>query len=431
MLDGAIHLRAVRTVPRALGREVAVESGTLLVRPSAGPKGSLEIMVADDAPLAGRIEDGAVRIRGGVKLPTVQARRTAGDWLPDRGIVRVEGENLEWNQPGEYSVVVNPNVAFRFVGLQTRERPALGLSGAVDILEGRYEKGFNVLASTIGNVLGGRRVGTYSQPITERFPALADLALDLRVSGRNFRVQSDFGVGSTDIEAGLNLRASGTFGQPRLHGLVQVTDGTITYQVVRREFEVTVGRITFDGDPARPILDVEAQTNIESPQTIGGRTERIDYLITVRVKGRVPDYTISLESRPSLAQIDIQYLILTGQTKTALEQGGVRSPATLDLLKANVADIITGIISAPFVKEVNVKPVTGGNLQVDLVLELGRRIRVDVTARPGADTGTEYDLRYYHPITDRLGFEAIRRGRDTSRDRTRYEVRFKYTVPLE
>jgi len=429
-ITGGLRVDRVTTVPRGLGREVGLTDGVILLRASGEGAGSQELAIAEKHPLQGTFEDGTFRLHGRVKLPKVRERLSLDAWLPDKGTLYVGGEDIEWAVPREYRLTLDPEVAIGFSGLSTA-KPKLSLSGKVAIVDGAYFKNFSFFTRAVGNILG-RSVSKYEEPLTEKYPILKELKLNLKVTGNNFLVQSDFGVGETDLETSLDLRAEGTFEDPVVKGQVEVVDGTITYTVVKRQFEVTSGVITFDGKPETPKLEVEAQTTIaNAAATSSNSREDEDIVITVRVDGRVPNYKITLDSSPTLAQIDIQYLILTGSTKSGLETGGTKTTATLDLLSANLANVITNLIRAPFVESVHVAPDTKARLAADFIFRLGRQIRFGVTSREN-DSQRTYDIRYRHKFRDNLELEATRRGADDESDsQESYEVRLKYTVPLD
>jgi hypothetical protein len=133
-----------------------------------------------------------------------------------------------------------------------------------------------------------------------------------------------------------------------------------------------------------------------------------------------------LTSNQACSQVDVQYLILTGTSKT---NAGSGSAASLDVFSADLTALLRDIINAPFV-DVKVAPDTKGDARVEAVWRI-RNVSLGVTSRK-SDTGQQtYDARYRHKFDDDLQLEAIRRGADESRPDGRYQVRLKYTVPLD
>jgi hypothetical protein len=428
-IRGALRFNDVRATPRGLG-EIALQSGVLHLERAAD--GQQRLFVPMEAPLNGSFDEGTFRLHGEAALPQVAKRTRIEDWLPNKGWVDLKGEELYWSEPNEYNITVDPTVRLTFDHLSDEvEKAKLDLSGRIDLPEGEYFKNLSFFARTVGNILS-RSVDAYSVSITEQYPALNDLGLALEVEGNNFTVRSDAGFVYTDLETAMKLRVEGTLGDPLVTGYIEVTDGTVTYRPVRREFEVNRGRISFSGDPTRPELDFEGETVIEGAGTQLSNRDTEDIVITLRLSGTPPDdLHPEFESKPSLPQTDIQFLILAGRTRADLETGGFQTTSTLDLFSANLADFVTNLIKAPFVESLDVVPLTDGSVGVGGQFRFGRFIRLGVTGRQ-QDGATTYDARYVHRIRDDLILEAIRRGpSENSQDRERYEVRLKYTVTLD
>lgn len=439
-VDGAVRLQSIRTTPRGFGQEVTIEDGVITLRSGGSQrKGEIELQIPREAPVRGTLEDGSFRLTAKAKLPRRAKRSTFEDWLPYNGVVKVRGEDLFYSAPREYRVTVDPNVTFRFWDLFTRgKKPRLELSGKIAIPEGAYFRSFNTFARAFGNVLG-RSVDAYSTSLTETFPELKDMQLDLAVTGANFVLQSEFGLGSLNLDTGFDLNVRGTFLVPEIHGQLQVTDGTLTYNVVRREFEVTRGWLTFDGEPEKPTLDIEAQTFFELPvqsgrSAFGRQSSDVEtYTVSLRVKGRIPEYQIELDSKPALSNIDIQYLILTGARKTDFDrQTGAAASSTIGLLGANLTQLVKSLIEAPFVDRVALTPTSGGGTEIEARLRFGRNLQFGVTGRQ--DSGeTTYGAVFRFKFSDRLSLEGrLRRAeQDTQQRRRRYEAELKYTIPID
>ncbi len=398
----------------------------LLLQPSGGGKGQ-EMTISKSRPLKGMFEDGPVTLTGRGKLPKRTERRSLNDWMPDKGVLFARGEDINWSAPRQYRVTLDPDVKLEFAGLVTTKRPTLALRGKVELVDGAYFEDNSFFARTVDSASG--RSDAWSQSITESVPQLAEMTLDLNVVGPSFLVQTDFGIGTTDLDAQINVRAAGTLDQPELHGTVDVTDGTITYSIVRREFEVTRGQLKFDGPVWNPLMDVEAETLFvaTSGYDDGCRLKDEDTVVTVRVRGRVPEFEPTLSTNQACSQGDIQYLILTGASKREAQNRG-SATGTLDVFSADISNLLDQLINAPFI-ELQVAPDTKGNALVDAVWRI-RNVTLGVTGRR-FDNATTYDARYRHKFDDDLQLEAIRRGADENRPSGRYEVQLKYTVPLD
>ncbi|MFT5432977.1 MAG: hypothetical protein ACI9OJ_003682 [Myxococcota bacterium] len=446
VLTGTLRLDRVRGRPRALGRELAFDSGSLSFVPSAGAAGSQQVEIPEADPLRGSLDEGTFRLTGKAKLPEVPKRNRWEHWLPNKGFVRLQGEDIYWSVPKEYRVTFDPDLQLRFADLWQPEpaerrrlpsdlvasigEPSLKLTGAVQVPEGAYFRSFTFLAQSLGTALGTRTVDAYSKDLSEVLPLLKETSFDVEIRGSNFLVKSDFGVGSTDLDTRFALDLRGTFENPRLVGNLEVTDGTITYSVFRRVFDVTTATLDFDGEPGRPKLLVRAETSIEAkkPGLAREGDQYEDYTVSVEVSGRVPDYKIALAAKPSLPEIDVQYLILLGKTKQQLADEGLAG-TSIDVISPDLTSLIGGVIEAPFVDNLVLTPTLGGG-RVEAIFRLGQRIRIGVVGRQEGGI-TTYDTRYRQKILDSLVLEAIRRGPgEGNRDRERYEVQLKYTVPL-
>ncbi len=442
LFTGGLDLEGLVLRPRGLGMDIAVDQGAVRFEASEG----VQSLVIDAAtPLMGTLEDGTFTLSGRAALPKVPSRNRLEHWLPDTGELRLVGQDLVVASPKEYRVTLDPELALRFAnvyrptekerqkyGLAPGERD-LRLSGKIDIPEGEYFSGFTVISRALGRVLErGARQGPVKD-LTATLPFLSELRLDVGVHAASLGIQSDFGVGSTDLDTRLDLTVRGTYASPLLYGNVAVTDGTVSYNVFKREFEVTEGRLEFDGPIARPLLDVRAEANIEvrKQNRLADSEELEDYSVTVTVKGRVPDYQIAFSSKPSLPEIDVQYLILLGRTKQQLADEGA-SGGSLELVSADLSTLVTSLVEAPFVDELVVEPTLGGGGRVEAVLRLGRGIRIGLVGRQETTGTRSYDARYRHRLLDQLILEASRRSAtETTGERDRYEVQLQYTIPLD
>ncbi len=443
-VNGAIRLEGIAVRPRGLGRELAIDKGTLRIA-STSPD-AISLRIDESAPFEGNIDEGSFTLDGSASLPVLPERRKLAHWLPSSGSVTVRGQDIGYLVPKEYRLVLDPDLTLRFDDLYqptdserkrwSLRRPpsaALRLGGLVIVAEGEYFRTFAVLAKSIGQAFGPRTVDAASKDIGKLLPLVDAMRLDVVVKANNFLVDADFGVGSASLDSRFDLRLGGTFQAPTVNGNVEVVDGTIVYNVFRREFEVTEGSLEFDGSASRPVLRVRAETNIEVRKTNRFREveDFEDYSIAVEVKGRIPDYELAFTSKPSLPEVDIQYLILLGRTKQQIADEGAAG-GSLEVVSADLTSLVASLVQAPFVDELTVEPTLGGGGRVEAVLKLGRGIRFGLVGRQDTAGNRSYDARYRHRILDRLLLEAARRSAsETTGERDRYEVQLEYTIPLE
>jgi hypothetical protein len=231
-----------------------------------------------------------------------------------------------------------------------------------------------------------------------------------------------------DLDARFNLRVGGTLDQVDVRGPLEVTEGTITYELTNKEFEIERGNVDFDGDPEHPLVDIEAAADYVvqnvAKSTFQQTTDDDDEVrVIIRVTGRMPDLNFNLSSnKTTLTQTDLQYLIATGKTKAGFsETGGEFSYG------ANLTRLVTRLLKAPFLEEFSYRPGSdGGELEI-ISRFAGFKFRV--TAKQTGE-GNSYNVGFSYRITDRLRLEGSLRDREEDRPQ-KYTAKFKYSIPLD
>lgn len=133
-----------------------------------------------------------------------------------------------------------------------------------------------------------------------------------------------------DAQASASLRIIGDTARPGMVGEIRVTPGGRMY-LQEREFEITRGELRFvDPYTFDPDLDILLETDIRS------RDE--DYHVRYAVSGPFSDWRTTTTSDPSLAQADVNALLLFGYTREELERYGGLSAA----LVAETSDLLLG-----------------------------------------------------------------------------------------
>ncbi|RME24343.1 MAG: hypothetical protein D6798_11435, partial [Deltaproteobacteria bacterium] len=139
-----------------------------------------------------------------------------------------------------------------------------------------------------------------------------DLALQ---ADDSIRVRNNVG----DLEASAELRVIGDTSRPGLVGRVQARPGGRVY-LKEREFELLRGELRFvDPYTFDPELDFSLTTTVRSGDQ--------EYRINAEVGGLWSDWTATTRSTPSLAQADINALLLFGMTREELERTGALTQA--------------------------------------------------------------------------------------------------------
>lgn len=103
---------------------------------------------------------------------------------------------------------------------------------------------------------------------------------------------------------------------PQVFGTIQVLEERSTLRQFGREFHITEGALTFNGDPATPYLVLSAVYEKRAPGTQGTEVQ-----ITLRLEGRPDDLTPTLSSEPPMETRDILSYLATGRPANELRSG--------------------------------------------------------------------------------------------------------------
>ncbi len=439
-IDGALRANKLWIATRGQRQELTVDSGVILLKTESNDTKTPSIEIQKDAPLVGTLDDRQFVLTGQMQLVASDDRKTVAGWIPDSGQFHMVGkQDFEWVSADGYELAFLPNLTLDFDGIQSKpqNKRKLSLKGDINVTQGTVFKSFNRFAQAFSNMLG-RTVELESGSLVESFPLLNEMMLNLKIHGNNMRIKSEFGLGGIDVDSRFNLTATETLGRPEINGWLEVTEGTITYNVVKREFSITDGKLEFSGDPLEPEINVTAESIIERSVSsdnanlaYSGEDENI--VVTIKVTGTPSSMDdITLESRPSYSPLDLQWLILTGRTKSEFEDRSFQGdPAALNLLGANLAEWMTGVLRAPFIRSVEIAPLVGGGGQLEVSTRLGKAIRLDTTVRQ-EHGDTSYHAGFRFKINDRLSLEGRLRGAGEDTDgRQTYETKVKYSIPLD
>jgi hypothetical protein len=444
LVDGEVRVGGIEIGIRDFGDVLRIQEGGRILLSSSD--GRLRASIPQDGWIRGTLGDGAFTLHGDAAFDGL---------VPAEGEIQLDGAGLRFVSAGEYFLVGNPSVTAQFEGLGTPGQSRLRISGRVAITEGSYHKNFGIVGRSFSGLAGPRVAAPQGRSLEDVVPWLADADLDLAVTAPRFGVRSKLDVGSTDFDISMDLRVKGKVKAPELWNRVEILPGgTVTYEVVRRVFEVVRGRVDFDGPPDQPLVDLTARTFIQiqgaSTQSTavasrfdpdaamsGALTQGIQ--VSLKVAGRYPDLDITLASNSkAYNQTDLQYLVLTG----ALPQGGVAGSAgqvfNVGLLTEEVTGVVTRLLLGSLVDAINLGVSPAGGVSVDVIAHLGSRLRFETQVQQTTGAGSAWYTAGFHVrLTDYLSLEgrvlSVSQGAfDKSVEAgNKYETKLRFRIPIE
>jgi hypothetical protein len=320
----------------------------------------------------------------------------------------------------------------------------------VDISDGAYHKNFNVVRRAFSGITGGRVAERASRSMMEAVPWLGDTKLNVAIRAPSFGVRTRLVVGQTDLDLNMNLRLLGTLRYPELWDRIEVVSGgTFTYDVVRREFEVTRGTVDFDGDYTHPQIDLQARTRIEyknaSDSVVSASRFNADdsqdsfysdmIQVNLAVSGTYPDLDIQITSPTrGLSSNDLQVLLLTGMApgESISDSGG--SFVNVNLLTGGVTDSLVKVLLADLVDSVSFGVTAGGDVNLDVSAHMGRRLKFQTQVQQGSGS-SQYSTGFKIRLTDGLSLEGRLRAVEYSVDEEdvgrNYDTKLRYRIPIE
>lgn len=431
-LDGSVALVDFSVFARGFDSEISIDQGEIRLRGNLA-RGNVLALLPEDAPIVGAIDDGKFRIHGWFRI---------GDWKPMSGLLYVEGQDVFYQSPREFKVVVSPRVEIAVNDLWDAENSTASVSGEVVVSEGEFTRNFDRLLGSFATAFS-RSQQRYSRPITEILPFLKRTSINLDVRGGNFNVSSKFPFGETELTVDLDLRIGGTVENLRIWDRMRVVPGgAITYKVVKRVFEVTQGSVDFSGNPSEPYMDIKARTEVlyKAPDdyATSWSLEEKEWgkpvVIEIHITGVYPNIQFELTSdSPEFDQADLQTLLLLGMTRRDLEgrQQSGSSDVSINVLTDDVAGLVSELILAPFVDAMSLGFTREGGIRAEAETRIGRAMNLTTRVRQDS-TRSEYSAGFQFKITDRLVLEGkMKMIQEESESLRNYEAKFRYTIPLE
>jgi hypothetical protein len=286
-LQATLSMRGPAARP-SFGGGVTLSGGSVRLADSTLPSlEKLELQAAFDEDLI-RLQKFA-GVFGGAPFGATGTLLMAGAGAP---IVhcRLQGENLLLYRDESLKIRADADLVLQ--GPWRR----LGLTGKVDIVDGRYTRNVDFLSLLRGSSRPKSDLGMMRLFSLAASP-WRDMVFDVQISSAEpFPVYNNMARGAVRP----NLRLTGTGEIPVLAGRIFVDPTRVTVPAGR--IMIDSGVITFpENDPDRPTFDMSGQS------TLAG------YDISLLFQGTADEPTITLSSDPPLADDELLLLVLTGR----------------------------------------------------------------------------------------------------------------------
>lgn len=451
VLDGVIRTGPIGLGVRGFGDSIGVDAGGEIVLepwPSTSSQTFTRVTIPDEHWISGSLGDGSFNLSGETVF---RDGRLEDGWL------RLNGSQVRYVSTGEFFVVADPRLMATFdkIGIMPGSTvdsidAGIAISGMVDVTDGSYHKDFNLVRNAFSSITGDRVAKRTGGGILKAVPWLEDARLDVAVRASSFGVRTSLVVGETDLDVAVNVNLRGTLKYPEIYNRVEVLPGgTFTYNVVRREFEISRGAVDFDGEAGHPELDVTARTYIEYSGFSGGMVAASRFSpdegndafygdmiqVNLSLSGRYPDLDIEISS-PSrgISGNDLQVLLLTGIAPGQSVTSGSGSFVNMNLLTGSVTDSLVKVMLADLVDSVNVGVSASGDVNLDVSAHIGRRLKFQTQVQQGAGT-SQYSTGFKIRLTEGLSLEGRLKAVEYSTDQDdigrNYDARLRYRIPIE
>ncbi len=392
-LTAKIDLGEIVMRLRDIGRQITVESGSVELT-------TREVILRD---IKTRIDDQGHLLIGSGGAGMRPGRIAIKSLFPkvEIGVVDLplKAERLTYREPDSLEI---DDLGFV---MELKGSPATGLklSGEVLLMSGRYVGDF-----TVRNLVISRRVSESSaRPFYEDQPLIENLALDLRVRtvGDSFMVQNNL---APEIHILVDLRITGTPGEPRIAGELRPTDGRFHIIGLRGDFELVpnVNHITFVETKSvssgqTPELNLEAQNLVSD-------SNGNEHNVRMRIRGPVNQASIELSSDDGLDTNQALLLLVSGRTTQDINRFSSTGNPTLGSNFGTGVDMVGQLTRD-----------TVGNLvepYIDDTLQLLTGHRVYLRPTVGADgfelkLGVRFDRQRDLRLSALRGFQSQQRYR--------------------
>jgi translocation and assembly module TamB len=308
---------------------------------------------------------------GGVRIDDIQAKLAGGNvsfggrvalagLVPGELNLTASGQQMRIRYPEGFVSVIDADLSL------TGEMASAVLRGTVTVHDALYSKRFEPNADLFS--LSGSSappLGAVSAP--PAFPLRFDVQID---APSTLRIENNL----ARLVASADLKLQGTYDRPVLLGSAEIERGDVIFEGNR--YLVTRGSVIF-ANPSRiePYFDIEAETRVRaaSPGAVSQT-----FRVTLGFTGTYTKLSMNLNSDPPLQEVSILLLLLGETTNIADAELTSLNPAAADrsredLLKAAMARVLTGSLSAP----------------VGRVVEQTLGVDLQITPSIGAGTATD------------------------------------------
>jgi autotransporter translocation and assembly factor TamB len=284
----------------------------------------------------------------GVRVDEVKARLGSGDVTIGGRIaltgftvgainLTARGERMTLRYPEGFRSIVDADLSLR--GNLT----GLDLTGLVTVHDAAYTRRVEPNPD-IFNLSGSDTATTPASGATSTLPLRFNIGVRAQQS---LRIDNNLGR----IWSSADLTLTGTYERPVLLGRADIDRGDLT--LMGNRYSVTRGSIDFVNlAKIEPYFDIEAETRVRIPGQV--------YRVTIGISGTVSSPSVTLNSDPPLATVDI-FSLLLGQTSDprGLQNAELRTlsgTATArseeELLKALSIQVLGGKLSGPLARAV-------------------------------------------------------------------------------
>lgn len=269
--------------PRALRREIVLNTGEV----------SFTDQLVEFISVGGTIDDAGL-------LTDLSGEISMEDWAPVDVDVKLSAEALPYRIPQTLELDLNID-GLRIVG----SAEGLEISGAFDIIDGRYVQRFNPLL----DALRPERVEESEPPFYENVPLLANARLDLTVTtGGGFAIDNN--IANVELDGTVNITR--TPRDPRIDGEIRVERGAFKFQGMRARFTRTEGTIQFSRfetiPDGTPFVSIRSEADYQD-------SRGDEHVVVLVLEGTLPSLDWDLfTTNTGLNKAQTFSLIATGRT---------------------------------------------------------------------------------------------------------------------
>jgi hypothetical protein len=428
-LAGRARYGELSIAPRGLGASV-------LLRPGEFTLNQDRATFSGPSTLRGSVFGGEFEATGEVGLRQL---------LPASVDMELFFNNVGYRVPEVMNITVGGGV--RFVAGDLLNFSTWGLSGSIDLVDGRFIQNFDILADyfALGNF--GRNIDVFALPVWRTNEALRDMSADLSITGRDrFFVDSRVANAEMNLEMRTDLEVRGTFGNMDVRGEMETLDGSrIVYR--GRTFETELMILHFDGvldDYGYPMPRLESELVSSIRPCVRRQRDSFDssdastralnsspttVLVTAYLDGQLPyDLSFRLESTPFYDQRDQLSLILAGCTVDELTASQAGAP-TLDVVLRPVLELVERNVEERLsFDDVDFIPTTQGSAGILIQDEITERFSWTLDATVGAGEQNQQVVRGAYRVFDWLILEVQEQTNRVDNIRVDTGIRFRLVL---